>query len=109
MARLSRDEAQFPLGQIILSRGVRSLFAFGLSREPSYVDIAEAAAPYVARHVSGDHGDVTGEVAVANQGYMDKIISRYVHRNQIFLIVTNRDRSTTRLILPEEVRDVLEL
>lgn len=108
LAKLSRDTAQFPLGSVVLSQGARKLFSFGKSN-PSSVDVAEAAAPFVARHVSGDHGDITGEVAENNQGYMSKIISRYVHYNQIFLVITSRDRSMTRVILPEELRDASDL
>lgn len=59
----------------------------------------------IARHVSGDWGDMTegdkqaNEDALTNGG---RILSAYVVDGVKFWIITEADRSSTTILLPEE-------
>ena len=94
--------AKFNLGQIVATSG--AIDALNLS--------AQSATVFLARHVTGDWGDVckedrqSNDDAVANEGDADKqsrVLSQYSTGNGTVLwIITEWDRSYTTLLLPAE-------
>jgi len=88
--------AQFPLGQIVGTPG--ALEALAASNQN--------AAQFLARHVEGDYGDVCEEDKRLNNEAIQeesRILSAYRTRNGAKLwIITEADRSSTCLLLPEE-------
>jgi hypothetical protein len=89
--------ALFPLGQLVVTPGALALLA-GAGENP---------AGLLARHVSGDWGEVPPEDARENElsireGF--RIVSSYPVGSggaRVWLI-TEADRSTTCILLPEE-------
>ena len=83
----------FPLGHIVATPGV--LEAIG----------AERALALVSRHAHLDWGDVPPEDAQSNQDALEhggRLLSAYtVGRTQVW-IITEADRATTTVLLPEE-------
>ena len=89
----------------------KSLFAFGqLVATPGALealhDEGETALTYVARHVTGDWGDLTDEDKRANDRALkdcSRILSAYRTRKGVRIwIITEADRSVTTVLLPSE-------
>lgn len=85
-----------PLGRVVATPGaLQALVAAG-----------EHALLYLARHVSGDWGVVSPEDAGANELAREtgeRILSAYRLRNRTKIwIITEADRSSTCILLPEE-------
>ena len=85
----------FPLGQIVATPGALDVLDRG----------AVNAAELLRRHQSGDWGNVPPEDAEENELSIvnnNRILSSYsVGENRIW-IITEADRSSTTLLLPEE-------
>jgi len=86
----------FALGHVVATPG--ALAAFGA--------IGEDPAPYLARHAAGDWGDIAPEDARENDRALsagERLLSAYhlEDRTRIW-IVTEADRSSTCILLPEE-------
>lgn len=88
-----------------------SLFTLGqLLATPGALATLEAwqmtALPFLLRHVSGDWGDICiedGQANVDGLKYGNRLISVYViSPSDRLWIITEADRSTTTLLLPEE-------
>ena len=90
-ARLS---PKFPLGQVVATPNALALI--------SQSDITAT----LARHVTGDWGDVCAEDKLVNdQAVVEglRILSAYQTANGIkFWIITEADRSVTTVLLPED-------
>ena len=85
----------FPIGQIVATPGALDL----LDRE------AVNAADLILRHQSGDWGNVSPEDAQENDLSVvngARILSSYPIGNERIWIITEADRSSTSLLLPEE-------
>lgn len=85
---------KFELGQCLLTPGAISILASGVN-------------PYVllARHVSGDWGDVSAEDQRANDRAIiegTRIFSAYVVNGIRLWVITEADRSATTILLPSE-------
>ena len=84
----------FPLGQVVATHGVLHRI--------SVLEMTNA----ITRHQRGDWGDVCSEDAMANQEAIhcaSRIISNYKTASGIaFWIITEADRSSTCILLPEE-------
>lgn len=91
--------ARFPLGVCVATSGaIRALSAGG-------DDWRFNAAPLLARHQNGDWGDVPPEDARENElsvreGF--RIVSSYEVGGERVWIITEADRSSTCILLPEE-------
>lgn len=74
----------------------------GIQRELSMASTLNA----LARHMAGDWGDLDEEDRSANDEsvrFGGRILSAYVDRRQTrFWIITEADRSSTTILLPEE-------
>lgn len=66
----------------------------------------ESAYPFLARHLSGDWGDMDEEDKATNDWAVDngsRILSSYNVREGLKVwIITEADRSATTILLPEE-------
>jgi hypothetical protein len=86
--------AKFPLGQIVATRGVLAL------------EDSPALLPYLARHASGDWGDVCDDDKAANDDALahgDRLLSAYTtSAGHKLWVITEWDRSVTTILLPEE-------
>ncbi|MDD4913359.1 MAG: type I restriction endonuclease subunit M [Sideroxydans sp.] len=93
--KLSSKTICFPLGQIVATPGALELFDRG----------AVNAADLIRRHQSGDWGNVPPEDAEENErsivnGF--RILSSYLIGEERIWVITEADRSSTTLLLPEE-------
>lgn len=86
--------AKFPLGQVVVTKGVLA--------KVSEVEQFWA----LNRHAQGDWGDVCEEDAKENEFALTKglrLLSVYHTKDGVkFYILTEADRSSTTLLLPEE-------
>ena len=85
----------FPLGQIVATPGALAL----LDR------VAVNAASLIQRHQSGDWGNVPPEGAEENERSVvngNRILSSYTVLGDRLWIITEADRSSTTLLLPDE-------
>ena len=87
----------FPLGRLVATPGALALLA----------DAGEDPAVLLARHVSGDWGEVPPEDAKENElsvreGF--RVVSSYPvgRESERVWIITEADRSSTCILLPEE-------
>lgn len=110
--RMAREEAQFPLGEIVVSGGARFTLAFG-ELEQTALSWAAPAAKLVMRHARGDFGSVTLEIVEANlktieEGPLDPygtITSQYEFNNELLWVRTSRmPTQTTVIMLPSEYK-----
>jgi glycine cleavage system aminomethyltransferase T len=89
-------DALFPLGRIVATPG--ALAALEVSEE--------GAGPFLARHVTGDWGELDPEDRQANELAVEhgsRIMSVYRTAGGVkFWIMTEADRSSTCFLLPEE-------
>ncbi len=84
---------RFPLGQIVMTPGAHETFT------PD--QIAEA----LRRHARGDWGDICKTDAQENELSLKegfRLMSVYTFDENKLWIITERDRSTTTVLLPEE-------
>lgn len=76
------------------------------SAESALRDSQQSAEEFIARHRSGDWGDITEETRRANEeGLRDglKLESIYhTRRGEKLLVVTDADRALTSVMTPEE-------
>lgn len=83
---------RFPLGSIVATPGVLALG----------IDLHS----YLHRHHCGDWGDLDSEDKESNEAALkagERLLSCYqVGRGKRIYIITERDRSVTTLLLPEE-------
>jgi hypothetical protein len=88
--------ALFPIGHVMATPGAMALLQ----------DDAGLAAMLLARHHHGDWGDVDSEDWGTNNTAVkmgDRIVSSYTLLGAgVLWIITERDRSTTTLLLPSE-------
>lgn len=85
----------FPLGQIVATPGALALLDRG----------AVNAASLIQRHQSGDWGNVPPEDAEENDLSVvngNRILSSYTVGDDRLWIITEADRSSTTLLLPDE-------
>lgn len=85
----------FPLGQIVATPGALEAFDRGVVY----------AADLLLRHQSGDWGNVPPEDAEANDHSVvngSRILSSYQVGEERIWIITEADRSSTTLLLPDE-------
>lgn len=85
--------ARFLLGQLVITANA----SLRLSTE----EVLTA----LARHASGDWGDLCPEDALANNGALnqgDRLFSAYGQGETRFWIITEADRSVTTVLLPED-------
>lgn len=87
---------RFSLGQTVATPGALAALE----------QAQESPLTYLARHVSGDWGDLGPEDKRANEDALkhgDRLLSAYVLSTQERMwIITEADRSYTTLLLPEE-------
>jgi hypothetical protein len=85
-------EPRFPLGKTVATPGALAL-GFDLN-------------PYMRRHHCGDWGDLCDEDKQANEDALiqgDRIVSHYnLGGGRRIYIITEADRSSTCILLPEE-------
>ena len=85
---------KFLLGQLVLTTNADAT----LNSEDMFLSLA--------RHVSGDWGDLCKEDKLENDCALDghgRLFSSYVDRNgKKFWIITEHDRSVTTVLLPED-------
>lgn len=84
-----------PLGQLVATPGAMEVINTENIRLPDLLK----------RHQSGDWGDVGREDWEANDAalkYGDRVLSAYRIQKNRFWIITEADRSTTTVLLPEE-------
>lgn len=88
--------AKFHLGQVVATIGALAALE----------DAQDNLMPYLHRHASGNWGDVPPEDAAENElslleGY--RIISAYTIQEGVKIwVITEADRSSTTILLPEE-------
>jgi hypothetical protein len=85
-----------PLGQVVATPGALDALA----------DAEELPLPYLIRHARGDWGDLSPEDVRANDAACEtgeRLLSSYRLRDGTKLwIITEADRSSTCILLPEE-------
>lgn len=90
------SEELFPLGRVLATPGALAAISLG--------EIGQA----LFRHQSGDWGDICAEDAGANERALadgDRILSVYARTDgsgEKFWIITEADRASTTVLLPEE-------
>ncbi len=84
-----------PLGKVLATPGALQLLQ----------DAGEDPALYLARHASGDWGDVPSEDARENERSLEhgwRVLSSYPVGGRRVWVITEADRSVTTILLPEE-------
>jgi hypothetical protein len=93
---MSETAETLSLGQVVVTPGARRALRVA----------QELFLPYLLRHTRGDWGDVSVEDAAANDAACadgERLLSAYTLRDGTKLwIITEADRSSTCLLLPEE-------
>jgi len=96
MALATLSHARFNPGQVVMTQGVNDLVQQGVIN-PSV---------YLLRHLHGDWGDLCEEDRATNEAAVEhgyRLLSSYPVAAAITLwIITERDRSVTTLLLPDE-------
>ena len=94
-ASISTKTILFPLGRVVATPGALEL-----------LDRMTANGFYLLqRHQSGDWGNISAEDAIENDFsvvYGNRILSSYSLGTERLWIITEADRSSTTLLLPEE-------
>lgn len=92
-------EKKFPLGQIVMTRGVNDLVA-------TNTEFAKFVTESLRRHASGDWGDLAEEDKRENEYALDKYLRLFSAYEKPPLpkiwIITEADRSVTTILFPEE-------
>ncbi len=85
---------KFPLGQTVITPNAEESLDVG------------SVATCIGRHVSGDWGDVDDEDKATNNEALilgNRVVSAYKDSQGVkFWIITERDRSVTTVLLPED-------
>jgi hypothetical protein len=84
-----------PLGRVVATPGALKLL----------VEAGENPAHYLARHSSGDWGDVDKHDRRENERFLRhgwRIVSSYSVGEKVIWIITEADRSVTTILLPED-------
>lgn len=85
---------KFEMGRLVQTQGVLKKVAF------------RDAATALSRHISGDYGDICEDDVLTNNRAVEcggMILSVYkTHDNIPFWIITDIDRRTTTILLPDE-------
>lgn len=87
--------AKFTLGQVVATPGAIALLA----------ECGQTPADYLTRHASGDWGDLCDEDQHLNDEALhdgSRILSSYITTKGKLWIITEHDRSSTCILLPEE-------
>ncbi len=87
--------APFPLGRVVATTGALELLQ----------ENGEDPIRYLARHASGDWGEVDGQDRRENERSLKqgwRILSSYPVGGKTVWIFTEADRSVTTILLPEE-------
>lgn len=96
MAVATRPAVHFGCGQLVMTPGVAYLVEEGSLRP----------AQYLARHFTGDWGDLSDRDRAANNAAVhrgERLLSSYRITDTLTLwIITEADRSATTLLLPHE-------
>ena len=92
---MNTNAPRFPLGRLLATPGALRLLE----------DAGAAPLALLARHVAGDWGEVPPEDAAENElsvreGY--RVVSAYPVADHRVWIITEHDRSSTTILLPEE-------
>ena len=86
----------FPLGKLVATPGVLD----------ALLEVQEIPTTYVWRHLAGDWGDLDAEDKASNNDALktgERILSAYNLKNgKRIWIITEADRSSTCILLPEE-------
>ena len=91
-------KANFPLGQIYMTRGVNDKVADDGT-------FAKFVWHSLKRHANGDWGDLCEEDRRENELSLTKgfrLLSAYQNEGQKIWIITEADRSATTILFPEE-------
>jgi hypothetical protein len=91
MTTTNQNRTQFPLGQLLATRGVLKL--------------GVELWPLILRHARGDWGDLEAEDRAANDRavrFGGRIFSAYTVPQGRVWIITEADRSATTALLPDE-------
>lgn len=86
-------QSKFPLGQIVITPNAMTSVT------------AENINDGLRRHASGDWGNVCPEDAEQNNEALqigERVLSAYGEGQQRFWIITERDRSVTTILMPED-------
>ena len=90
------DTVKFPLGRTVATPGALDALKEAGEDPTSYLD----------RHITGDWGDVPPEDAAENELSIRKgfrILSAYMLSTEVKIwVLTEADRSSTTILLPEE-------
>jgi hypothetical protein len=84
---------RFPLGQLVTTRNAAG-------RLPP-----EEIADGITRHARGDWGDISAADAVENEAALReglRLLSAYGRGDRRFWIITEADRSTTTVLMPDD-------
>lgn len=88
--------ARFSLGQTVATPGALA----------ALTQAAQSPSEFVCRHISGDWGDVDAEDQQANEDALvhgHRLLSAYrTKRGTKLWVITEADRSSTCVLLPEE-------
>lgn len=93
--------AKFPLGQMLMTRGVND-------RVADDTPFAKFVIDSLRRHARGDWGDMCQEDKEANDEALalgdgaGRIFSAYEHPGPKIWIITEADRSATTILFPDE-------
>lgn len=97
---LAPDGAVFAVGEVKVSNTVHMMFG---------LEAWHVASALVERHRRADYGSITPEVFTANMTALSetprsygRVFSSYVHEDQILLVITERSRKRTHVLLAEE-------
>lgn len=93
---MAEETPKFPLGQLVATPGALRALA----------DSGEDPLVFIARHQSGDWGEVPEEDRQENEFSLQhgfRLLSAYTLTTRVRLwIITEADRSATTILLPEE-------
>lgn len=90
--------SQFPLGKIVMSKGVSDIFK-------SNDDFAKFVEISLCRYASKDWGNTSKARNKINEKALDdgnQVSGAYEHKDRYIWIITEWDRSVTTILFPEE-------
>lgn len=93
------DKAGFPMGRVVATPG--ALAALGDDDDTRNANLAAI----LARHATGDWGEVCNEDKQANEDALRhgaRLLSVYSVRGEKLWLITEADRSATTALLPQE-------
>lgn len=95
------DKPKFELGELVMTQGIAHSAVF------EGTTVEQIVASLVARHNSGDWGDIDNEDKATNEAGLkhgERLMSAYddVFDGETVWVITERDRSVTTVLLPSE-------